>query len=455
MTAPTDLFELVESIALAQPEATSNQPPPGIPASELERILKWRSTNKSVFNAKVQNGDVELSILGVIGASWFSDGISARSVKNFLDQNKDAKNIRVLMDTPGGDYFDGAAIMNQFKRHAARVTVEVIGEASSAGSVICMGADEVEMHAGSVMMVHRASACMCGNGDDLRAHASMLDKVDDALGDIYSARTGKSREEVDALVKATTYMSAKEAVDMGFADRQVAAKQKAKPAPGAARAAAHNITPPAPVAREQQQPPSTGKGKTMDQQNLFVSTIAITLGLPPGATESDITAAATRLRDLEKEAVALTGVPSTAEALGALRGIKAKADRADKAEAELATVKVERDKQNFDALVIAGKSDRKLTPALVKMYEDEFATAAADGRGAEVVARLKGHLPLLNAQVPSRSLTPPAPNNNGEIPQLKWNDKTFEELTPVERHKLKAQNADLYQTMRDDWQGSQ
>lgn len=463
MTASQDVFELVEGLVLARPEAAATeQPPQGIPEAELDRIVKWRAANanRAAFAAKAQGPDVELSILGVIGASWFSDGVSAKTVKSFLDQNKEAQNIRVLMDSPGGDYFDGVAIMNMFKRHSARVTVEVIGEASSAGSVICMGADEVEMHAGSVMMVHRAWSCMCGNGDELRSTASMLDRIDDGLGAIYAARTGKSREVVDALVAVTTYMSPKEAVEKGFADREVAANGKSAPASGAVRAQAQlpfnpPKTPPAPVARAaEQQPPSTGKVKTMEQ-NQFVSTIAITLGLPAGSTESDITAAATRLRDLEKEAVTLTGVQATAEALGALRGIKAKADRTDKLETELATVKADRDKQNFDTLVVQGKADRKLTPALVKMYEDEFTAASAEGRGAEVVARLKGHLPLLNAQVPSRSLAAPTPNQSGETPTLKWENKSFGEMTPIERHKLKAQDPDRYDVMRRDWQASQ
>jgi ATP-dependent Clp protease, protease subunit len=456
MTGQPDLFDLVEGIALARPDAVSDQPPQGLPAGELERILKWRASNKAAFNAKVQNGDVELSILGVIGSSWFSDGISARSVKNFLEQNKEAKNIRVLIDSPGGDYFDGAAIMNQLKRHSAKVVVEVIGEASSAASVIAMGADEVEMHAGSVMMVHRASSCMCGNGDELRTTASLLDKIDDALGDIYAARTGKKREAVNALVAATTYMSPREAVDHGFADREVPAKRKAAVAPGAVRAQANNLPATAPAPSAQQKAPTAGKEPKSMDQNTFVSTIAITLGLPPGSTESDITAAATRLRDLEKEAVALTGVQITAEALGALRGIKAQADRAKALETELVTVKTERDKQNFDTLVVNGKAERKLTPALITMYEVEFAEANAKGQGSEVVARLRGHIQAMAPIVPSRDVRPPAPGNGpSRGAELKWNGKTFDELTPVERHDLKNEAPETYDLMRRDWQASQ
>ncbi len=473
MTVPTDLFELVEGIALARPETTSDEPPQGIPKGELDRILKWRANNKAVFNAKAQDGDVELSILGVIGASWFSDGISARSVKNFLDQNKDAKTIRVLMDSPGGDYFDGAAIMNQLKRHSAKVTVEVIGEASSAGSVVCMGADEIEMHAGSVMMVHRASSCMCGNGDDLRSTANLLDKIDGALAGIYAARTGKTLEEVDKLVAATTYMSGKEAVALGFADREVPAKQKPKPAAqGAPRA--QNVAPPAPQptppAPEARKPTPDNLGE--ENSNMALSKLIITaLALAEDADETAAVAAITKLKastKLGSDVEQLLGVNGQA-ALGAVRALKEGNEANAALGTEVAKLKIVNVRRTFDGLLAKGTDikAKKLSPAVVKMYNDRFDKAlklaegedgdadAAAAKASEICEDLEGFIAVA-PRITSGAINPPnsgaGGGSEGSGVSMQHGGKTFEAMSPRERLNLKNENPDLYTTMREDAQ---
>lgn len=242
-----DAFNFVELSVLNAGAGPSDGPN----ADELERLREWTAKNgkSSVHVSGAKNAEeLEVSILGVIGGGYYFGGISARSVKDLLDANKNAKKIRAIVDSPGGDYFDGVAIMNLFKRHAASVTIEIIGEASSAASVISMGGDRIEMHTGTVMMIHRAWSFAMGNGDELRSYAQLLDKVDTGLLDLYVARTGKSAEDVKALVDATTWMTAKEAVDDGFADAVLPAKAK-KPTDPAPSQKAGVKTPSSPAAK--------------------------------------------------------------------------------------------------------------------------------------------------------------------------------------------------------------
>lgn len=231
-----DAFNFVEL-------ATLNGPSPsgGAPADELERLKSWLEKNASAgfstkaagkAEVKAAGDELEVSILGVIGGGFFFEGVSARSIKRILDENKSAKKIRALVDSPGGDYFDGVAIMNLFKRHAAHVTIEILGEASSAASVISMGGDRIEMHVGTVMMIHRAWSFAVGNGDELRSYAELLDKVDGGLVSLYTARTGIAQDEIQKLVNATTWMSAEDAKGKGFADAVLPAKAKEKPSNG-------------------------------------------------------------------------------------------------------------------------------------------------------------------------------------------------------------------------------
>jgi ATP-dependent Clp protease protease subunit len=207
----------LEQFALQRAEA---------PTGFLAHAKRWRAkrrhvANRAPFRAETKGKTLEISILGIIGGSWWSEGITAKGVKKALDSSPDAKEIRVLVDSPGGDVFDGIAIRSLFARHKANVIIEVIGEASSAASVICMGGDRVEMHTGAMMMIHRASTFAWGFADEIRTVADALDKIDESILDVYVEATEGEREEISKLVRAETWMTAKDAVARGFADEVV------------------------------------------------------------------------------------------------------------------------------------------------------------------------------------------------------------------------------------------
>jgi ATP-dependent protease ClpP protease subunit len=443
--------------------------------------------------ALAESGEsLDLDIYSVIGESFWFDAVSAASVLRRLKGSEGkAKTINVNIHSDGGDIFEASDIYFQLAEHSAKKVVRIGGLAASAASFVAMVGDEIIMGPAAWMMIHNPWGGAMGSAEKLIGWGETLLKARETYAGVYAARSKQSKEKCLEIMNAETWLTAEEAVKLGFADRIEGAL--AIPTEGKSRARAqrafaaaslkdfNNVpeavrelmktargeleqerqpaeppapqTPPAPAPAQKKPPANAGKGKTMDQSQ-FVSTIAITLGLPPGSTESDITAAAARLRDLEKEAVSLTGVKSTAEALGAVRGLKEKADKADALAAELQTVKAERDKQNFETLIVQGKAERKLTKALADKYLEEFNAAAAEGRGEEVVARLRGHLPLMGAAIPSRDVRPPAPGGGEGAVAIKWNDKEFRDLGPQERANLKASEPELYATMRRDWEAA-
>lgn len=483
----TTLFDEIESIALARQDPPADQVPSGVPEDELGRIQKWRASNKAAFAATAKDDEVELSIIGIIGGGWLGDGISARSVKRFLDDNKEAKSIRALVDSPGGDYFDGVAIMNLFKRHPAKVTVEVIGEASSAGSVLAMGADDVEMHTGTVMMVHRAWTVASGNGDEMRTAGSQLDRIDDQLGAVYATRTGKPRAEIDKLVAATTHMTAKEAVEKGFADRELPARTKPKPAAAGgvprAQASDPNEPPPAPLPAPAIDPPTPPVPETRkpapanlgeEHNTMALPKIIITaLSLPEDADEGAAAAAVTRLKNSAKlgaDVEQLLGVTGQA-ALGAVRALKEGNEANAELGTEVAKLKIVNVRRDFDALIVQGTDakNKKLSPAVVKLYNERFENAlkiaqgedgdadAAAEKAGEICADLKGFIAVAS-RITSSNISPPGGGSGGGSGSseggaggaMLHNSKSFEAMAPRERKALKDENPDLYNAMRDD-----
>src|SRR5690606_11960490 len=137
--------------------------------------------------AAIKDSDTTISILDVIGEDfWTGSGVTANRISAAL-RSIGNKDIIVRINSPGGDMFEGIAIYNLLRAHPARVTVEVLGWAASAASIIAMAGDDIRMGLGSFMMVHNAWGVVIGNRHDMRDAATLFDRFDAALADIYEA----------------------------------------------------------------------------------------------------------------------------------------------------------------------------------------------------------------------------------------------------------------------------
>ncbi|MBD9635958.1 Clp protease ClpP [Ensifer sp. ENS07] len=160
-----------------------------------------------------------ISIFDVIGEDWWTGGgFTAKRCAAALRVigNND---VTVQINSPGGDMFEGIAIYNMLRDHPAKVTVQIMGWAASAASIIAMAADEIVMGLGTFVMVHNAWGVVVGNRHDMRESATIFDGFDSAIADIYEARTGMERKAIEKLMDAETFMGPSEAVKNGFADR--------------------------------------------------------------------------------------------------------------------------------------------------------------------------------------------------------------------------------------------
>jgi len=164
------------------------------------------------------DGDTTISLFDVIGEDgWTGGGVTAKRISAAL-RSIGSQDITVRINSPGGDMFEGIAIYNLLRAHPAKVTVEVLGWAASAASIIAMAGDDIRMGLGSFMMVHNAWGMVIGNRHDMREAAILFDQFDAALADIYQARTGMERADIEQLMDAETFMTAAQAVEHGFAD---------------------------------------------------------------------------------------------------------------------------------------------------------------------------------------------------------------------------------------------
>ncbi len=159
----------------------------------------------------------EILIHEAIGDNWYGDGLTSKRFANELKQLGQVDQIKVRINSPGGAVSDGVAIYNALKSHGAKITVVVEGLAASIASIIAMAGDSIEMGEGSLMMIHSPWTFAMGDAKDLRQTADVLDKFESALVDIYVARSGKPRSDIETMLKAETWLNGEEAVAMGLA----------------------------------------------------------------------------------------------------------------------------------------------------------------------------------------------------------------------------------------------
>lgn len=157
-----------------------------------------------------------VSIYDQIGESWDGSGMTAKRMAGILRSIGD-KDIQVNLNSPGGDFFEGVAIYNMLRQHKAKVTVNVLGLAASAASVIAMAGDEINMGEGSFLMIHNAWCMAIGNRHDMQAASEQLAPFDAAMAEVYAARSGKSTKYAATLMDAESWIGAELAIKEGFA----------------------------------------------------------------------------------------------------------------------------------------------------------------------------------------------------------------------------------------------
>jgi ATP-dependent protease ClpP protease subunit/phage major head subunit gpT-like protein len=154
----------------------------------------------------------ELRLYGTVGDDY--DGFTDETVVELLDQTDGPLTIR--LNSPGGYVYQGIAVHTHL---ASRdVTVIIDGLAASIASIIAMAGKRVLIASGAMMMIHNPWNIAMGDSAELRKSADTLDQIRESLLDIYQKRTGLSRQRISAMLDEETWLSADEAIALGFAD---------------------------------------------------------------------------------------------------------------------------------------------------------------------------------------------------------------------------------------------
>ncbi|MBR9764137.1 MAG: Clp protease ClpP [Rhodobacteraceae bacterium] len=187
---------------------------PGVQSDISPKALqRWSPDVK----AAAGEDEATISVLDPIGADIWGDGVTARRISAALRAIGD-RPVTVNVNSPGGDYFEGLAIYNLLREHKQKVTVNVLGVAASAASVIAMAGDQVRIARAGWLMIHNTWILAAGDRNALREVADWLEPFDAMAVDIYATRTGIAEAELAKMLDRETWIGGQAAVDQGFAD---------------------------------------------------------------------------------------------------------------------------------------------------------------------------------------------------------------------------------------------
>ncbi len=137
----------------------------------------------------------------------------------FKDElNAGSGDITVWINSPGGDCVAASQIYSMLMDYKGNVTVKIDGIAASAASVIAMAGTKVLMAPTALMMIHNPMTAAFGDHEDMQKAIEMLNEVKESIINAYEIRTNLSRAKLSHLMSSETWMNAKKAIELGFAD---------------------------------------------------------------------------------------------------------------------------------------------------------------------------------------------------------------------------------------------
>ena len=152
-----------------------------------EKFYEFKKSNEEM---------TDLYIYGDITSyKWDESDVGAYDFLKELN-DVDTDNLTVHINSYGGSVSEGLAIHNMIKEFKGNVRV---------------------MHKGSLLMIHHAWTWASGNAKDLRKQADDLDKITEPSIVIYENNSNLSRDEIIELMDNETWITAEEALEMGFA----------------------------------------------------------------------------------------------------------------------------------------------------------------------------------------------------------------------------------------------
>ena len=148
--------------------------------------------------------------------TWWGDEVTPEAFRKELFE--DSGDITLWINSPGGDCFAAAQIYNMLMEYPGKISVKIDGLAASAASVIAMAGSRVCMSPVAILMIHNPATVAMGDTEAMKKAIGMLNEVKESIINAYELKSGMDRAKISKMMDSETWLNAKKAVELGFAD---------------------------------------------------------------------------------------------------------------------------------------------------------------------------------------------------------------------------------------------
>lgn len=148
--------------------------------------------------------------------------VSFKSIRDQVNQAiaEGCTHVDVWTNCQGGNVFEANAIDGYFTSLSdSGITVlKITNGLSASAATIFNGGKGSRIVKGSWYMIHNASGAIWGNVNDIENYAASIRAVNDSLTKRYCDRTGLSKTVIGNMMDKETFITAEDAVAMGFVE---------------------------------------------------------------------------------------------------------------------------------------------------------------------------------------------------------------------------------------------
>lgn len=142
----------------------------------------------------------------------------------FLEAQNPKQEIKLYINSPGGDIYAGMAIYDTMQYVKSPVATIVVGMAASMGAFLLAAGEKGQRYAlpHARVMIHQPWGGAQGQATDIAIQAEQILKSKKMLNELLAHHSGQPLEKVEADSERDFWMTADEAKDYGLVDRVIA-----------------------------------------------------------------------------------------------------------------------------------------------------------------------------------------------------------------------------------------
>ena len=138
-----------------------------------------------------------------------------------LEQDDSDKEIKMFINSPGGDADAGFAILDMIRFIKPKVKTICAGVTASAAVIVLLGSEKSDRFSlpNARILIHQPSTGVQGTASDIQIEAGEILKCREKINSLIAVETGQTLETVTSDTKRNLWMSAEESLKYGLINK--------------------------------------------------------------------------------------------------------------------------------------------------------------------------------------------------------------------------------------------